>query len=130
MKPFPYAEPALKPHDRARPGAWRRGPGLWPGGAGADGLRSAFRPVVSGSFMDYALPRAADLPDIEVDLIEVPCATNPLEVKGAGKAGAVGNPPTVINAIVDALSDTGMKRIDMPATPEKVWKAIRMSRAA
>jgi len=86
--------------------------------------------LLSGSFMDYALPRAADLPDIEVDLIEVPCATNPLGVKGAGEAGAVGSPPAVINAIVDALSDTGVKSIDMPATPEKVWKAIHMQRAA
>ena len=86
--------------------------------------------LLSGSFMDYALPRAADLPDIEVDLIEVPCATNPLGVKGAGEAGAVGSPPAVINAIVDALSDTGVKSIDMPATPEKVWKAIHMSQAA
>ncbi len=86
--------------------------------------------LLSGSFMDYALPRAADLPDIEVDLIEVPCASNPLGVKGAGEAGAVGSPPAVINAIVDALSDTGVKSIDMPATPEKVWKAIHMNRAA
>lgn len=86
--------------------------------------------LLSGSFMDYALPRAADLPDIEVDLIEVPCASNPLGVKGAGEAGAVGSPPAVINAIVDALSDTGVKSIDMPATPEKVWKAIHTSRAA
>ena len=86
--------------------------------------------LLSGSFMDYALPRAADLPDIEVDLIEVPCLTNPLGVKGAGEAGAVGSPPAVINAIVDALSDAGVKSIDMPATPEKVWKAIHMSQAA
>ncbi len=96
--------------------------------------RTAYDPqsgqLLSGSFMDYALPRAADLPDIEVDLIEVPCATNPLGVKGAGEAGAVGSPPAVINAIVDALSSTGVKSIDMPATPEKVWKAIHMSRAA
>jgi len=86
--------------------------------------------LLSGSFMDYALPRAADLPDIEVDLIEVPCLTNPLGVKGAGEAGAVGSPPAVINAIVDALSYAGVKSIDMPATPEKVWKALHMSQAA
>jgi len=86
--------------------------------------------LLSGSFMDYALPRASDLPDIEVDLIEVPCTTNPLGVKGAGEAGAVGSPPAVINAIVDALSYAGVKSIDMPATPEKVWKAIHMGRAA
>ncbi len=96
--------------------------------------RTAYDPqsgqLLSGSFMDYALPRAADLPNIEVDLIEVPCTTNPLGVKGAGEAGAVGSPPAVINAIVDALSDTGVKSIDMPATPEKVWKAIHTAKAA
>ncbi len=86
--------------------------------------------LLSGSFMDYALPRAADLPDIEVDLIEVPCGTNPLGVKGAGEAGAVGSPPAVINAIVDALKDTGVRSIDMPATPEKVWRAIHDAKAA
>jgi aerobic carbon-monoxide dehydrogenase large subunit len=86
--------------------------------------------LVSGSFMDYALPRADDLPDIEVELLEVPCAGNPLGVKGAGEAGAVGSPPAVINAIIDALSVDGVTHIDMPATPEKVWKAISMGKAA
>ncbi|MGI4941103.1 MAG: xanthine dehydrogenase family protein molybdopterin-binding subunit, partial [Janthinobacterium lividum] len=86
--------------------------------------------LLSGSFMDYALPRAADLPDIEVDLIEVPCLSNPLGVKGAGEAGAVGSPPAMINAIVDALRGSGVKTIDMPATPEKVWNAINMAQAA
>ena len=81
--------------------------------------------LLAGSFMDYALPRASDLPDIEVDLIEVPCGTNPLGVKGAGEAGAVGSPPAMINAIVDALASAGVKSIDMPATPEKVWKALQ-----
>ena len=81
--------------------------------------------LLSGSLMDYALPRAADLPDIEVDLIEVPCTSNPLGVKGAGEAGAVGSPPAVINAIVDALSSAGVKSIDMPATPERVWQALQ-----
>jgi carbon-monoxide dehydrogenase large subunit len=77
--------------------------------------------LLSASFMDYALPRAEDLPDIDVDLIEVTCETNPLGVKGAGEAGAVGSPPAVINALVDAL---GGKVVDMPATPEMVWKAL------
>ncbi len=81
--------------------------------------------LLSGSFMDYALPRASDLPDIEVDLIEVPCGTNPLGVKGAGEAGAVGSPPAMINAIVDAMASAGVLAIDMPATPEKVWKALQ-----
>ena len=80
--------------------------------------------LLSGSFMDYCLPRADDLPDIEVDLIEVPCGTNPLGVKGAGEAGAVGSPPAVINAIIDALAPIGITHIDMPATPEKIWRAI------
>jgi carbon-monoxide dehydrogenase large subunit len=76
--------------------------------------------LLSGSFMDYALPRADDLPDIEVELVEVPCVTNALGVKGAGEAGAVGSPPALINALVDALDG---RAVDMPATPEVVWKA-------
>ncbi len=88
--------------------------------------RTAYDPesgqLLSASFMDYALPRADDLPDIDVDLIEVPCETNPLGVKGAGEAGSVGSPPALMNAIVDAL---GGRALDMPATPEIVWKALR-----
>jgi len=80
--------------------------------------------LLSASFMDYALPRADDLPDIDVDLIEVTCETNPLGVKGAGEAGAVGSPPAAINALVDALASSGVTSIDMPATPEVVWKAL------
>ncbi|MGE0223522.1 MAG: xanthine dehydrogenase family protein molybdopterin-binding subunit [Acetobacteraceae bacterium] len=80
--------------------------------------------LLSGSFMDYALPRASEFPDIEVELLEIPCASNPLGVKGAGEAGAVGSPPAVINALIDALSEDGVTHIDMPATPERVWRAI------
>jgi len=86
--------------------------------------------LLAGSFLDYALPRADDLPDIEVDFVEVPCLSNPLGVKGAGEAGAVGSPPAVINAIVDALTPVGVTHVDMPATPEKLWKAISLARAA
>jgi aerobic carbon-monoxide dehydrogenase large subunit len=86
--------------------------------------------LLSGSLMDYALPRANEFPDIEVELLEVPCATNPLGVKGAGEAGAVGSPPAFINAIIDALSDDGVTHIDMPATPERVWRAIGLAKAA
>jgi aerobic carbon-monoxide dehydrogenase large subunit len=86
--------------------------------------------LLSASFMDYCLPRAVDLPDIEVDLIEVPCETNPLGVKGAGEAGAVGSPPALINAVVDALAGAGVRHIDMPATPETVWKALHEAKAA
>jgi carbon-monoxide dehydrogenase large subunit len=86
--------------------------------------------LLSGSFMDYAMPRANEFPDIEVELIEVPCASNPLGVKGAGEAGAVGSPPAVINAIIDALSADGVTHIDMPATPERVWRAMAMAKVA
>ncbi|MDE2580643.1 MAG: xanthine dehydrogenase family protein molybdopterin-binding subunit [Rhodospirillales bacterium] len=81
--------------------------------------------LLSGSFTDYALPRADDLPEIKVAFVEVPCATNPLGVKGAGEAGAVGSPPAVINAILDALAEDGVREIDMPATPERIWRALR-----
>jgi len=86
--------------------------------------------LVAGSFMDYCLPRADDLPDIEVDLIEIPCETNPLGVKGAGEAGAVGSPPAVINAVVDALAEDGVKHVDMPVTPERLWRALASAKAA
>ncbi|MGI4953824.1 MAG: xanthine dehydrogenase family protein molybdopterin-binding subunit [Janthinobacterium lividum] len=83
---------------------------------------SASGQLLSGSLMDYALPRASDLPDIEVDLIEVPCLSNPLGVKGAGEAGAVGSPPAIMNALVDALNG---RPVDMPATPERIWKMLQ-----
>ena len=80
--------------------------------------------LLTGSFMDYAMPRADDVPSFDCGFHHVPCATNPLGVKGAGEAGAVGAPPAVINAVVDALNPGGgVKRIDMPATHEKVWRA-------
>ncbi len=86
--------------------------------------------LLAGSFMDYTLPRATDLPDIEVDFVEVPCLSNPLGVKGAGEAGAVGSPPALINAVVDALSPIGITHVDMPATPEVLWQAISAAMAA
>jgi aerobic carbon-monoxide dehydrogenase large subunit len=96
--------------------------------------RTAYDPdsgqLLSGSFMDYALPRASDLPDIEVEFLEIPCATNPLGVKGAGEAGAVGSPPAVMNAILDALAPDGVTHLDMPATPETVWQALQRRKAA
>jgi carbon-monoxide dehydrogenase large subunit len=82
--------------------------------------------LTSGSFMDYALPRAGDLPALDIDIRDdVPCKTNPLGIKGAGEAGAVGAPPAVVNAVVDALAELGIHHIDMPVTPEKLWRAIR-----
>ncbi len=90
---------------------------------------SASGQLLTGSFMDYPLPRAADLPDIETGRIVVPTARNPLGVKGNGESGAIGGPPAVVNALVDALSPYGIEHIDMPATPMKVWRAIREARA-
>jgi carbon-monoxide dehydrogenase large subunit len=82
--------------------------------------------LLAGSFMDYAMPRADDVPSFDCEFHNVPCTGNPLGVKGAGEAGAVGAPAAVVNAVVDALySRTGLKHIDMPTTREKVWRAIR-----
>jgi carbon-monoxide dehydrogenase large subunit len=83
--------------------------------------------LVSGSLMDYALPRAGDVPNFTVLWHNQPCTTNPLGIKGAGEAGAIGAPPAVINAIVNAL---GIRHIDMPATPERVWRAANSGRRA
>ncbi len=80
--------------------------------------------LVTGSFQDYAMPRAEDFPDLVSRLTEVPATTNPLGVKGAGEAGATGAPPAVITAILDALRPLGIEHIDMPATPLRVWQAI------
>src|SRR6058998_3077994 len=81
--------------------------------------------LLSGSFLDYAIPRADDLPSICVTSRDVPSPTNPLGVKGAGEGGTVGAPGAVIHAILDALAPLGVAHIDMPATPERVWLAIR-----
>jgi carbon-monoxide dehydrogenase large subunit len=80
--------------------------------------------LLTGSFMDYAMPRARDLCAFEVKANPVPTKTNPLGVKGAGEAGCVGAMPAVANAIVDALSPFGVRHIEMPATPEVVWRAM------
>jgi carbon-monoxide dehydrogenase large subunit len=81
--------------------------------------------LLSGSFMDYAMPRADDLCYIEVESNPVPTATNPLGCKGAGEAGTVGAVPAVMNAVVDALSVYGIRHMDMPATPARVWQTIQ-----
>jgi aerobic carbon-monoxide dehydrogenase large subunit len=85
--------------------------------------------ILTGSFMDYAMPRATDLTAFHVDSNPVPTKTNPLVVKGAGEAGCVGAMPAVANALVDALSVLGIKHVAMPATPEVLWRAIHDARA-
>ena len=81
--------------------------------------------LLTGSFMDYAMPRAHDLSAVQVKSNPVPTRTNPLGVKGAGEAGCVGALPAVANALVDALATFGVRHIEMPATPERVWRALR-----
>lgn len=81
--------------------------------------------LLTGSLIDYALPRADDLPSFDFATNEVPCRTNPLGVKGAGEAGSIGAPPAVINAVVDALAHLGIRHVDMPATPPRLWHIIR-----
>jgi carbon-monoxide dehydrogenase large subunit len=84
---------------------------------------------MSASLMDYALPRAEDVPAFRFETRNVPCATNPLGVKGAGEAGAIGSCPAVMNAIADALWRAyRIRHVDMPATPEKLWAAIAEGR--
>lgn len=85
--------------------------------------------LLTGSFMDYGMPRADLLPPIAFSTIEVPCQTNFMGIKGAGEAGAIGAPPALVNAVLDALAADGVADIDMPLTPERVWRAIREARA-
>ena len=80
--------------------------------------------LLTGSLMDYALPRADDLPAFDIELVERPTAANPLGVKGSGQAGCIAAPQTVMAAILDALRPAGVEAIDMPATPERVWRAL------
>ncbi len=86
--------------------------------------------LLTGSLLNYAMPRAADLPSFVVATETTACTHNPLGVKGCGEAGAIGICPAVINAVVDALSEYGVTHIDMPASPERVWRAIQAAKSA
>ena len=86
--------------------------------------------LLSGSFMDYTMPRADNVPNIKVATEVTLCTHNPLGVKGCGEVGAIGSPPAVIGAIVDALRDYGVRHINMPATPAKLWSIIQAGRPA
>jgi len=85
--------------------------------------------LLTGTFMDYALPRADDVPGLDVDAHEVPTQVNPLGAKGVGEAGTVGALPALLNAVNDALAPLGVRHLDMPVTAERVWRAIRDARA-
>ena len=81
--------------------------------------------MLTGSFMDYVMPRGDNVPAIRVESNSVPTSTNPLGIKGAGEAGTIGAMPCVMNAAIDALSTLGISHLDMPLTPNKVWQAIQ-----
>jgi len=80
--------------------------------------------LLTGSFMDYRMPRADDLPPIAVSTQSTRCQHNPLGVKGCGEVGTIASPATVMNAVVDALSPYGVTHLDLPATPQRIWQAI------
>ena len=84
--------------------------------------------IVTASFMDYAMPRAHDISPMKVESNPVPTKTNPLGTKGCGEAGCVGALPSVVNAVVNALAEFGVDHIEMPATPERVWRAINSAK--
>jgi len=85
--------------------------------------------LLTGSMMDYALPRASHFPNFELAMTETPTNVNPLGVKGIGETGTIASTPAVYNAVADALAPLGVKKIDMPLTPERVWRAIREARS-
>jgi carbon-monoxide dehydrogenase large subunit len=84
--------------------------------------------LVTASFMDYPMPRAADLPPLSVHHHVVPCTTNPLGAKGAGESGVAGSLPSAVNAVLDALASRGVTHLDLPMTPPRVWSALRSAR--
>jgi len=86
--------------------------------------------LLTGSYMDYAMPRADDLPSFKVGTKVTPCTHNPLGSKGCGEAGAIGAPAALMNAVLDAMSVAGVKHFDMPASPHRVWQALRSAKAA
>ena len=87
--------------------------------------------LLTASYQDYCVPRADDIPPISVTLDDsAPCRTNPLGAKGCGESGAIGGPPCVANGVMDALSELGIKQLNTPLTPQKVWKAIQDATAA
>jgi carbon-monoxide dehydrogenase large subunit len=85
--------------------------------------------LLSGEFMDYAMPRSTDIPEYEMGCTVTPSPSNPMGIKGCGEAGTIGATPAIANAVIDALSPLGIKHLDLPLVPEKIWKAIRDHRS-
>jgi len=90
------------------------------------GIYDEYGQLITGSYMDYCMPRADDLPDFRVDTTVTPCTHNPLGVKGCGEAGAIGSPAAIMNAVADALGEA----VAMPATSEKIWRVLQNRRTA
>jgi carbon-monoxide dehydrogenase large subunit len=84
--------------------------------------------LLTGSLMDYALPRAADLPRLSLSRTETPTSVNPLGIKGIGEAGTIGSTPAIVNAVVDALAPFGVSHVDMPLTPQKIWSLCQATK--
>ena len=84
--------------------------------------------LLSGSFMDYGMPRAEHCPDVASELVEILARTNPLGIKGIGESGTIGAPPTIVNAVLDALRPMNVGHLDMPLTPHRVWQAIQTAK--
>jgi carbon-monoxide dehydrogenase large subunit len=84
--------------------------------------------LITGSLMDYALPRAADLPRLKLARTETPTPVNPLGIKGIGEAGTIGSTPAIVSAVIDALAPFGVSHIDMPLTRQKIWRLCQPSR--
>ena len=80
--------------------------------------------LLTGEFMDYPIPRAADIPEYTLGSTVTPSPNNPLGIKGVGEAGTIGATPAIANAVVDALEPLGVRHLDLPLTPERVWRAI------
>ena len=86
--------------------------------------------LLTGEFMDYAVPRAADVPEYTLGSTVTPSPSNPLGIKGVGEAGTIGATPAIANAVIDALEPLGVRHLDLPLTPERVWRAIHQHAAA
>jgi carbon-monoxide dehydrogenase large subunit len=85
--------------------------------------------LLTGEFMDYAMPRAKDIPDYVMDSTVTPSPSNPLGIKGVGEAGTIGATPAIANAVMDALSPLGIRHLDLPLTPEKIWRAVQQAKS-
>jgi len=86
--------------------------------------------LLTGSYMDYAMPRAGDAPSFAFGSHPVPAKSNVLGVKGCGEAGCAGSLPSVMNAVIDALAPYGVRHVDMPATPERIWRAMQEAKSS